>query len=618
MQSLQQLQLSEIVDHSPGIILFSLNKEYRYTYFTQSHAKIMQLIWGVNIHDNDCILDFLSPLDREKAKKNFDEALSGISFTKIEEYGSESLQRSWWESRYDPLYDVDKSVVGVVIFVIDISRFVKASSDLELAQTRLSVAMSATRTGVWDWNIKTNHIFWSDEVYELFHQPKSDHVLAYADYVELIHPQDRDNVIALITRTIEGLNEYEVEHRILTKDGKVRWIYVRAVVSRDTYGNAERMVGLVQDITEKKVTEKEKHDWQVRYELLVKSSGQIIYEYNLTTGKVLWRGNTLEVLGVQGTDISSFDFWASLIHPDDRERVLNHFNQCQRDETKFDVEYRFETAGSVYKFFSDRGFFSRTADNEVVMLGVMEDITVSKTAQQALQQKNDELTKANRELDKFVYSASHDLRAPISSLLGLIKVARLETSVEKINDLLAMQERTLKKLDVFIKDIVDHSRNARMEVLYEKIDLRLMIDDVFEQFYFFENLKHIAVEVKVNAESEFVSDARRLHMILNNLISNAIKYADVRKENPFIKAEVNVSRKEAIIQVSDNGEGVKQEWQPKIFDMFFRASERSSGSGLGLYIVREVVYKLGGQLSFTSTYGQGTCFIIHVPNHYKA
>jgi PAS domain S-box-containing protein len=250
----------------------------------------------------------------------------------------------------------------------------------------------------------------------------------------------------------------------------------------------------------------------------------------------------------------------------------------------------------------------------IQFIGIESDVTERKSTQQALLDRNEELIKINSELDRFVYSASHDLRAPISSLLGLIEVARLEKNPETIGQLLEMQKKSLLRMDRFIRDIVDHSRNTRLSVECENINFERMVHATFEQLQFMENVNQIRKVISIRQDGPFYTSSTRIDILLNNLISNAIKYADLRKEDPFLEVTVVSSEKQTLLTVRDNGEGIPSEAQPKIFDMFYRASGRGSGSGLGLYIVKEAIHKLEGEIQVASEYGKGTQFTVKLPN----
>jgi signal transduction histidine kinase len=245
----------------------------------------------------------------------------------------------------------------------------------------------------------------------------------------------------------------------------------------------------------------------------------------------------------------------------------------------------------------------------------MEDITSKKEAEDSLMVKNNELLKANEELDRFVYSASHDLRAPIASLLGLIQVARLEKSRDALEMLFTLQEKSLKKLDSFIRDIVDHSRNARLPVEGKPVDVQKCINEAFEQFHFLENMDKIRKDIQIRQETIFITDPKRFQIIINNLISNAIKYSDPSKPDPYLEISADINSHRALFKFHDNGEGIMKELQDQIFDMFFRASSRGTGSGLGLYIVKEVVNKLNGEIMVKSDYGKGSTFTVLLPNN---
>lgn len=250
----------------------------------------------------------------------------------------------------------------------------------------------------------------------------------------------------------------------------------------------------------------------------------------------------------------------------------------------------------------------------VQFVAIESDITERIATSQALMDRNEDLLKINAELDRFVYSASHDLRAPISSLLGLIEVARLEKDIDNMTKLLDMQKKSLLRLDQFIKDIVDHSRNTRLKVEPESINFTNLVNATFEQLMFMDNVSRIERSVEIDQEVPFFTAATRVEIVLKNLISNAVKYADLRKTNPYLQVKVKCTGESAEIRIKDNGEGIPEEAKPKIFDMFYRASANGTGSGLGLYIVKEAVQKIGGTIQVDSEFGNGSEFVVHIPN----
>ncbi len=231
-----------------------------------------------------------------------------------------------------------------------------------------------------------------------------------------------------------------------------------------------------------------------------------------------------------------------------------------------------------------------------------------------MHKQNEALKKVNTELDRFVYSASHDLRSPLASIMGLINVARRDTGTEKV-DYLGLIEKSVVKLDSFISDIIDFSRNARLDVVAETIDFETMLRDVFEDLRFVEQYEKIQRSVFIHTNKEFRSDPKRVRIILSNLVGNAIKHHfPAQRNNPTVSIKVENNKEGITVTVTDNGPGIEEKYLTDIFKMFFRATNRTPGSGLGLYIVEETVNKLQGNITVSSVLGEGTTFTVKLPD----
>lgn len=227
--------------------------------------------------------------------------------------------------------------------------------------------------------------------------------------------------------------------------------------------------------------------------------------------------------------------------------------------------------------------------------------------------KNLDLEKANAELDRFLYSASHDLRSPLSSIKGLINVARYDTSDQKIHGYFNMMTDRVNRLEFFIKDIIDYSKNAKTAVAAEPVDFHSILNEVTDDIRFIEGASAIDFKNTVEIDHPVSVDKTRLSIILNNLLANAVKYHDLRKETKWINVRVSNSNGTVKVAVSDNGSGIAAEHQQKIFDMFYRGTIQSNGSGLGLYIVKEAVEKMNGTISVESQPGVGSSFLVTIP-----
>jgi signal transduction histidine kinase len=241
-----------------------------------------------------------------------------------------------------------------------------------------------------------------------------------------------------------------------------------------------------------------------------------------------------------------------------------------------------------------------------------DEILTRKEAEEKLQRTNQELSKRNTELDNFVYSVSHDLRAPIASVLGLINLAKKDANLAMKDQYLDMIHKSANQQDHFIREILDQSRNSRLEIKCEEIFFGPIIEETFNQLKFAtatgQNVERI---ITVQQDQPFHSDKWRLKVILNNIISNSIRYRNGK--DPVIKVNVAVNPQGALVEIEDNGKGIAKEHLNKVCNMFYRATDDGAGSGLGLYIVKETIDKLNGSMKIDSEVGRGTLVQMNIP-----
>jgi len=248
-----------------------------------------------------------------------------------------------------------------------------------------------------------------------------------------------------------------------------------------------------------------------------------------------------------------------------------------------------------------------TADfNDQLLCQVM-DIHDRKVAEEQLLVRNDEL-------NNFVYKVSHDLRAPLRSVKGLVDLVRMEKSPDVIDKYVGMIEGRVEKLDGFIQDLLSHSKSLGTEVKLSEVNLKAIIDTCFSEMEYHANAKRIEKIVDVKGV-KFYSDELQLQEIMRNLISNAIIYSAVDKANSYVRIKVRCGVNMCTIIVEDNGIGIKKTYLDKIFQMFYRANDSVEGSGIGLYIVQQSVNKLGGEIQVESKPNSGTKFTILLPNN---
>ena len=312
-----------------------------------------------------------------------------------------------------------------------------------------------------------------------------------------------------------------------------------------------------------------------------------------------------------------FENYLDLIHPDDRNHVRTIYNNVLNDHQPYQYEARLVTKdGKIKNIVSNGKCVEDDTGKLVKIYGTVQDISDQKKTEIILKKNITELEKTNAELDKFVYSTSHDLRAPLKSIMGLINISKESTDMDNnvMNERLEMINKSVQKLDNFIEDILQYSRNSRMEAERDEINYEEMIHEIRNNLKFMEGTKNLNLQVEIHKGETFFSDKRRISVILNNLVSNAIKYSDVSKENMFVNIFVECSKENATITIEDNGIGIADKDKEKIFKMFYRATKLSTGSGLGMYIVKESLDKLGGTITLESELTKGTKFIVEIPN----
>ena len=237
-----------------------------------------------------------------------------------------------------------------------------------------------------------------------------------------------------------------------------------------------------------------------------------------------------------------------------------------------------------------------------------------KEQKKQIELSNEKLIRANQEMDRFVYSVSHDISAPLKSIMGLISLSRIEQKSPESSPYLDKIEISARKLEDFVAEVLDHSRASRKEISLENIPLKNKALDIIENLKYLDKNQSTQFKVAIPDALVILSDRFLIKVVLSNIISNAIKY---QKKIPGHTPEINIvaSGNEDVvsIKIHDNGQGIHDDNKSRIFDMFYRGTSLSSGSGLGLYIAKEAIERLNGTISFESAYGESTTFTLTIP-----
>jgi len=396
--------------------------------------------------------------------------------------------------------------------------------------------------------------------------------------------------------------------RCINGEGNNVWVEVKGCCLYDKKGKAIKMMGTIKDVTAQKTAEEEVNHLSLAVE-------------NAMTG-ISWldkdgffrmvRAGYAEILGYTPDELIGKS-WTVTVPDKSLDKAMEVY-QHMLAYGKTDAEVLGLRKDQVV--FHKQLLLVKTFDEDGQHNGhycFMRNIDERKGFEQEIQNQNAELKQINYELDNFVYRVSHDLRAPLSSTLGLVELCLNSSDQNEIKQYLQLQQKSLKKLDSFIQDILDYSRNNRREVVSQEVKL----EEVLEEILMLNEEYKSTVDrsVKLEQKAPFISDPMRIRILLNNLISNAFKFSSPhRHRKSYVDIQICISENFAEINIQDNGIGIAKEHLNKIFEMFYRATDFKPGSGIGLYIVHESVKKLGGSIKVRSELGKGTSFHVVIPN----
>ncbi|MCD9015928.1 PAS domain-containing sensor histidine kinase [Parachryseolinea silvisoli] len=445
-------------------------------------------------------------------------------------------------------------------------------------------------------------IFANVQAHQILGARKSQGLLG-TDVLNFVHPEYHPRIMRRMREVAEGMPSPMVEQQYVRMDGRV--IDVETMASPFTFQGEPCVQVIFRDITERKQTEERIKKNETLLAQLFQNVPMAVVLLT-ETGKVEqvnkgfeeMFGFTLDEL--RGKSINDFIVPEELVH----EGVdLNNLITSSRIVSIETI--RKHRSGKLVNVIL-YGMPVMMENQTIGIYGVYVDFTDRKKVEE-------ELKIRNTELDNFVYKVSHDLRAPLSSILGLVNLARLPGNTDNPMDYIDIIGEKVEHLDHFIGDVLSHSKNLKMDITTSQVDFEQIIERTFKDLNYLQGAKDMERSVKISGIA-FYSDPWRISEIFRNLISNAIKYRQLNIERPEIRIKILIDQRRAEINFSDNGIGIDDVSLAKIFEMFYRATEQSDGSGIGLYIVKNAVDKLGGQINVSSQVNQGTRFSIILPN----
>jgi PAS domain S-box-containing protein len=509
------------------------------------------------------------------------------------------------EISVNPIRSADGTVTGASFFSKNITKRKQSEATLRfhanvLAQVDDAVIGMDNERRITYWNTG------AQSLYQLTAHEAMGKNIDEVYGTEWIQPEDEQ--LAQDTLRSTGSCRMEVLH--VLRDGRRIYVDTNTHVWRDENGQAIGLLAVTRDITRSKQAEATSHKTSQTLTSLLENSQNIIFavdrEYRYIAFNHQHKDAIKQLYNIDiqpGMSLEEFTRGAS----EDRNKMFSLLDRALSGE-QFIITEPFGNPNLVRRHFEHAFTPMLDAAGRVVGVTVFSlDITERIESQE-------ELKRINFELDSFVYRSSHDMRAPLRSILGLVSLIREEHNSAQQVYYLELMEKSVQKLDTFITDMTDFSRNSRLEVAVAPIDFEAIIAGCADNLRYMENAERVALRVQVEASEPFYSDPLRISTVFQNLMSNSVKYQRLYIEDPYIEFAIRVDEQEVQIIYTDNGKGIDNEYLAKIFDMFFRASADSYGSGLGLYITDQVIKKMNGTIRVESELGQGSSFIITLPN----
>ncbi|WP_162272971.1 PAS domain S-box protein [Methanolobus vulcani] len=502
-------------------------------------------------------------------------------------------------------------------FIHDITKSKLAELELEKSREQFMLAVNGSQDGIWDWNIRDNSLYLSTQCKEMFEYDGHIPTDVFSLIEEKIHPDDKLRVRGDLEKYLNGeIPGFNIEFRVIDRNGNNVWIQVRGAALRSENGTAYRMAGSITDITERKNAEIKIAEGTVRRRILIEQSSDgivvldkdgYVFEANLKFAEMLGYSPE-EVLSLHQCD------WDAKFTPDElndmRSRIDekgDHFETThhRKDGTLFDVEIS-----------SNAAMFGE----QKLIFCVCRDITERKQAEKELLRAKLEAESANRAKSQFIATMSHELRTPLTSVIGFSDILSTNASdklTEKEQVYIDNINNSGKHLLDIINDILDLSLvdSGKIELECEKV----FVKEVFDEILTIKTLKASKknIDIRINNKIPFESifaDKVKFKQIMFNLLSNAIKFSH---ENSVISVIADKKDTTIEVSVSDTGIGIPKDRLKYIFDPFTQVdssdTRKYGGTGLGLAIVKQLVELHKGTIWVESEEGKGSTFTFTLP-----
>ncbi|MEQ8924210.1 MAG: PAS domain-containing sensor histidine kinase [Fulvivirga sp.] len=574
-------------------------------------------------------LDFVHPDEMELSARNFASVLNvpQSSITFRQRLLHKNKHYIWAETTLSNfLHDPD--VAGVISNFRDITSQKLAEDELLESKTLLESINQNIKEAIYR-NVPDRSFEYVNQAFlEMFRFKSLKDLNKVTSSTLYVDPEIRQFIKNELLHK-KAINNIEAEFK--RKDGTTFWGLISSTLITTADGIAY-FDGAIRDITSQKIAEEKLKRSEEFLTSINRNIKEGLYRSTLNKGMVYVNDAFAEIFGYDSAKaILETDVEQLYFHLDSRKEIVKELKEKGAIRNK-EIQFKRKSGEVFWGLMSS--YLNKSNSGEYYFDGAIRDITELKKTEDKLRELNEtlktknkelkkrehelnkaleELSDRNFELDQLVYKTSHDLRSPLSSILGLVHVAKLDDSSVNKTEYIEKIGSSIHRLDDFVKSMLNYAKASRVEVKNEELNIRELINSSIHDLEYLENFDKVSVEVVIKGDEQVKSDKLKLKIILSNIISNAYKYMDLDKTKNFLKVSVNHQKKRLKINIEDNGIGIDKEHLPKIFDMFYRGTEKSQGSGLGMYIVKQSIDKLEGKITIASTPGKGTTFNISLP-----
>ncbi len=486
-------------------------------------------------------------------------------------------------------------------------------------RSRVEAALVAADIGTWLWDIPSDTVRGDTNIKAMFGLASDADGLPIADYIALIHPDDREPVAETISEALLRGGRYEKDYRILV-GGVERWVLARGIVKQNDRGESVELSGVVLDITRQKSLELERGQLVAQsamqsrvFETTLSAITDFAYTFDLD-GRFLYVNKPLlDLWGIKLDEAVGKNFF-DLNYPHDLASRLQGQIQtviATRQRLRDETPYTSPTgAGGYYEYI-----FSPV----LAVDGTVEAVTGSTRDVSAHVQSREALKLADRQKNEFLAMLAHELRNPLAPIRTAAEILTRTLSendtARKVAEIIKRQSAQMSRL---VDDLLDISRisQGRIDLRRQNIELSSVVTQALESVGPLLREKNHDVQVTAGYQPVFVDgDPARLVQCIGNIVTNAAKYTDPGGQ---IEVHIRADREDAVVSISDNGVGIPPELMPHLFDLFVqgdRALDRSQGGlGIGLAVVKRLIYMHGGSVSVAGRGTEaGTIFEIRLP-----